>query len=103
MTGFGTSEEAMQAGANAVESATQAIRGHISTLRSEAEQMMSAWKGEAAGAFSSVHASFEENAARINSALQQMHEALVATHRTYGTQESNQSQTFTNMNSQINS
>jgi len=32
-----------------------------------------------------------------------MHEALVATHQTYGTQESDQSQTFTNMNSQINS
>jgi len=50
-----------------------------------------------------VHNSFEENAGRINAALARMHEALVATHQTYGTQESDQSQTFTNMNSQINS
>ncbi len=103
MSGFGTSQEAMQAGANAVEEAQQAITGHISTLRSEVEQMMGGWQGQAASAFTNVHNTFEENAGRINSALARMHEALVATHQTYGTQESDQSQTFTNMNSQINS
>jgi WXG100 family type VII secretion target len=92
----------MQAGANAVESAQQAIQGHIGTLRGEVETMMGGWRGEAAGAFTNVHNSFEENAGRINSALQQMHEALVATHQTYGTQESDQSQTFTSMQQNIN-
>jgi ESAT-6 family protein len=102
VTGFGTSQEAMQAGANAVEQAQQAITGHISMLRSEVEQMMGGWRGEAASAFANVHISFEENAGRINAALARMHEALVATHGTYGTQETDQSQTFTNLNSQIN-
>ena len=102
MTGFGTSQEAMRAGANAVELAQQTIIGHISTLRGEVEQMMGGWRGEAATAFSNVHISFEENANRINAALARMHEALVSTHSTYGTQEADQSQTFTNLNSQIN-
>lgn len=88
MTGFGTSEEAMQAGATVVEEAQQAITGHIGTLRGEIETMMSGWKGEAVGAYTLVHTSFEENAGRINNALAQMHEALVSTHTTYGTQES---------------
>jgi WXG100 family type VII secretion target len=92
----------MQAGANAVEQAQQAIQGHIGTLRGEVEQMTGQWKGEAATAFAGVHASFEENATKINQALARIHEALVSTHSTYGTQESGQSQTFTSMNTQIN-
>jgi WXG100 family type VII secretion target len=92
----------MQAGATAVEEAQQAIQGHIGTLRGEVEQMRSQWQGQAAGAFTNVHNTFEENAGRINAALQQMHEALVATHKTYGTQESDQSQTFTSMQQNIN-
>lgn len=102
MTGFGTSQEAMRAGANAVEEAQQVITRHIGTLRSEIETMMSGWQGEAVGASIKVHNSFEENAGRINNALAQMHEALVSTQTTHGTQESDQSQTFTNMNGQIN-
>ena len=102
MSGFGTSQEAMQAGANAVEQAQQSIQGHIGTLRGEVEQMMSGWRGEAASAFGNVHNSFEENATKINQALARIHEALVSTHSTYGSQESDQSQTFTSMNSQIN-
>jgi WXG100 family type VII secretion target len=102
VSGFGTSQEAMQAGANAVEEAQQAIQGHLGTLRGEVEQMMGGWKGQAAGAFVNVHSTFEENAGRINQALARIHEALVSTHSTYGTQESDQSQTFSSMNSQIN-
>jgi WXG100 family type VII secretion target len=102
VTGFSTSEQAMRAGANAVEEAQQAITGHIATLRGEIETMMSRWKGEAADAFVNVHNSFEENAGRINNALAQIHEALVSTHPTYDAQESDRSGTFTNMNSQIN-
>lgn len=92
----------MQAGANKVEEAQQAIQGHISTLRGEVETMMDGWRGEAAQAFVQVHTAFEENANRINSALAEIHQALVATHQQYGTQESDQSQTFTSMTNQIN-
>jgi ESAT-6 family protein len=103
VSGFGTSQEAMQAGASAVQEAQQAITGHIDTLRSEVEQMLGGWHGEAASALTNVHSSFEENVNRINSALARMHEALVATHQTDRTRGPDQSQTFTNMHSQINS
>jgi WXG100 family type VII secretion target len=103
VSGFGTSQEAMQAGANAVQEAQQAITGHIGTLRKEVEQMLGGWHGQAASALTNAHNSFEENVNRINSALARMHEALVATHQAHGTQEPDQSQTFTNMNSQVNS
>lgn len=92
----------MSAGAAKVESATQAIQGHIQTLRGEVETMMGGWRGEAASAFVQVHDAFEQQAGKINNALRQMHEALLATHRTYGVQETDQSQGFTGMVGQIN-
>jgi WXG100 family type VII secretion target len=92
----------MQAGASAVQDAHQQVQGLIGQLRSEVEQMMGGWGGQAAQSFVTVHEAFEGQANKINQALDQMHSALVATHTTYGTQESDQSQTFTNMTGTIN-
>ena len=92
----------MQQGANKVQDAHQQVQGLFQTLRSEVEQMLGGWQGGAASAFVQVHEAFEGQANKINAALDRMHEALVATHTTYGTQESDQSQTFTNMTSSIN-
>jgi WXG100 family type VII secretion target len=64
--------------------------------------MMGGWRGEAASAFTQVHNSFEEQATKINSALQRMHEALLATNRTYTSQETSQSQTLSGLAGQIN-
>jgi WXG100 family type VII secretion target len=92
----------MAQGATKVDDAATQIQGHISNLRSEVETMMAGWKGEAASSFVQVHESFEQQAGKINTALRQMHEALVSTHRTYGTQESNQTQTLSGLAGQIN-
>jgi WXG100 family type VII secretion target len=92
----------MAAGATKVDIATQSIQGHINTLRSEVETMFGGWRGDAANSFSQVHNSFEVQAKKINDALRSMHEALVATHRVYGTQEADQSQGFNSMVGQIN-
>jgi WXG100 family type VII secretion target len=78
VSGFGISHEAMLAGADAVEEAQQAMTEHLGTLRSEVRQMTSGWRGEAAALFTNVDTSFEQNADRINSALDRIHEALVA-------------------------
>ena len=102
MAQYTTNQEAMAQGAAKVEAATQSIQGHIGTLRNEVETMMGNWRGEAASSFVQVHDAFEQQAAKINNALRQMHEALLATHRTYGTNESEQSQGFTGMVGQIN-
>lgn len=103
MTGaFTTEQEAMQRGANAVQEAHQQVQGLIQTLSGEVEQMMGGWGGQAANAFVGVHEAFNGQATKINQALDRMHQALVSTHSTYGTQETDQSQTFTNMTGNIN-
>ena len=102
MSQYTTSQEAMQSGANKVDEAAGQIQGHIGNLRSEIETMMGGWKGEASTAFIGVHESFEQQANKINNALRQMHEALVSTHRTYGTQESTQTETLSGLAGQIN-
>ncbi|MEP7020109.1 MAG: WXG100 family type VII secretion target [Pseudonocardiales bacterium] len=102
MAQYTTSQEAMQQGATKVDDAATQIQGHISSLRGEVETMMSGWRGEAASTFVQVHDSFEMQANKINKALRAMHDALRATHQTYGTQEANQTQTLSGLAGQIN-
>lgn len=102
MAQYTTSQEAMAQGAAKVDQAAAQIQAHIGNLRSEVETMMGGWRGEAANSFVTVHDAFEQQATKINNALRQMHEALVATHRTYGTQESDQTQSLTGLAGQIN-
>jgi ESAT-6 family protein len=92
----------MAQGAAKVDDAANQIQGHIGNLRGEVETMMGGWKGEAASAFVQVHDAFEQQANKINNALRQMHEALLATHRTYGTQETDQTQSLSGLAGQIN-
>ena len=99
---YTTSQETMAQGAAKVEEASTQIHGLIGSLSSEVDTMMGGWRGEAASAFTQVHEAFQQQANKINNALRQMHEALQTTHRTYGSQESNQSQTLTGLAGQIN-
>jgi uncharacterized protein YukE len=82
----------MHAGALAVREAQQAITEHIRTLRGEVEQMIGGRRGDAGSALTSIHNSFEENAARIDSALARMHEALGGTDQAPEVQEPEQGQ-----------
>ena len=102
MAQYTTSQEAMAQGAVKVDDAATQIQGHISNLRAEVETMLGGWRGQAAGAFVQVHDAFEQQANKINNALRQMHDALLSTHRTYGTQESDQTQSLTGLAGQIN-
>ncbi len=99
---FTNNQEAMQQGAVKVDDAATQIQGHIASLRGEIETMMGGWRGEAATQMISVHDSFEVQANNINKALRRMHDALGATHRTYGTNEANQTQTLSGLAGQIN-
>jgi len=92
----------MAQGAVKVDDAATQIQGHISNLRSEVETMMGGWRGEAASSFVQVHDAFEQQANKINNALRRMHEALLSTQRTYGTQETDQTQTLSGLAGQIN-
>ncbi len=96
------SQEALAAGATKVDLASTEIQGHLATLRSEVETMLGGWRGEAATSFVRVHETFEAQANQITGALHHMHEALLATHRTYTSQESTQTQTLTGLAGRIN-
>ena len=102
MPQYTTSQEAMAAGATTLETASTQIQGHIGALRCEVETMMGGWRGDAASSFRQVHEVFESQANKINAALRHMHEALLATHTTYGSQESNQTQTLTRLAGRMN-
>lgn len=102
MDQYTTDQEAMAHGAAKVGEAAARIQGVLGRLRAEVDTMMGGWRGEAAAAFMQVHGAFEEQADRINNALHHMHEALLATHRTYGAQESTQTHTLTGLAGQIN-
>jgi len=78
------------------------VQGLIQTLRGEVEAVLGSWQGSAAGAFAQVHEAFETQAQKINTALDGMHTALVSTHATYSTQESDQTSTFNTMSGNIN-
>jgi len=78
VTSFCGQQESMTKAASKVEDASMLIGQHIDALRSEVEQMLGGWQGEAAGAFSQVHQAFESQANKVNAALRTMHEALVA-------------------------
>ena len=94
MSGFGSSHEAMLAGATLVREAQQEIAEHVATLRGEVEQMTVGRRGAAAAAFTNIHYSFEGAANRIDSALARLHEALVATPRTPEIREPGRSRTL---------
>lgn len=102
MSGFNTSQEAMAASAAKVDEATQAVQGHINTLRTEVETMLGGWGGNAANAFGNLHGNFEAQANKINNALRNMHSALVATHATYHNQEESETSTISGFAGQIN-
>lgn len=84
----------MHAGAIAVREAQQAMTGHLRTLRGEIEQMMGGRPGDTDLPSTNIHNSFEENVARIDSALARMHEALAGTHQPPEDQEPEQSRTL---------
>jgi WXG100 family type VII secretion target len=102
VAGFGTSQEAMAAGAAHVDEASERVQGQINTLRTEVETMKGGWGGQAANAFVTLHQNFEGQANRINTALRAMQEALVSTRTTYATQEEQETSNISNMAGQIN-
>jgi WXG100 family type VII secretion target len=99
---YTTSDQAMASGASKVEDATVQIAQVLQTLDREVTTMTGGWKGDGANSFMQVHEAFTSQANKINTALKNMHEALVANRTTYVNQESDQSSSFNSMAGRIN-
>ena len=102
MAQFTTSEQSMANGASKVDEASTQITQVLSKLGSEVDQLRSGWRGQGANSFMQVHEAFGQQANKINTALKNMHDALVSNKTTYATQESDQSQSFSTLAQNIN-
>jgi WXG100 family type VII secretion target len=77
----------MRAAATQVEDAVGTIRGYQSQMDSYHSQLMSNWVGPAATKFSGAFTEFTNDFANVLSALQDIHDKLVASGSTYATTE----------------
>ena len=83
-------EGALQQGFTAVESTKSEIDGHLSRLEGDLSTIGSSWQGAASVQFSSLMAQWQENAAKVNQALQDLADNLRATD---SSMEANESET----------
>ena len=83
-------EGALQQGFTAVESTKSEIDGHLSRLEGDLSTIGSSWQGAASVQFSSLMTQWQENAAKVNQALQDLADNLRATD---SSMEANESET----------
>ncbi len=88
--GYGTSTEQMQQAARHVNDVNDRVQGQLSSLMSGLAPLEGAWQGPAATAFQTLIQRWNEDARRLNQALQGIGEAIQGSARTYGQQEEEQ-------------
>jgi len=91
----------MAKGATAVEEAASLIGGNLRTLEAEVSSMYTGWNSRAQKAFHTVHISWQEQQQKLQTALTEMHGALVSTNQTYLSQEEQQSAVFNGIAGQL--
>jgi WXG100 family type VII secretion target len=84
----------MAKGATAVEEAATQITGHLRTLDTEVTTMYGGWQSRAQKSFQTLHLNWVQQQEKLQTALTQMHAALVSTNQTYVAQEDQQSAAF---------
>jgi WXG100 family type VII secretion target len=99
--GYAVQHESMAKGATAVEEAATLIGGHLKTLDSEVQTMFGGWNSRASKAFATVHMNWTEQQTKLQTALVDMHTALVSTNQTYQAQEEQESSAFGNIAGQL--
>lgn len=82
--------EVMAASATKIANAVDEIDGLLNLLAQDANTMLDGWRGDAATAHRDMHERFQQDAARIRDSLRDMHDALLRTHTSYVTQETEQ-------------
>ncbi|MCL2455869.1 MAG: WXG100 family type VII secretion target [Micrococcales bacterium] len=75
----GAEAGALQKGQDAVVAARGSIASRLTNVRNEVEQLRAYWTGEAAVSFDAMMRQFDENATRVNNALNNLADGLGAT------------------------
>lgn len=98
---FTQDEEAMAKGANAVDEAHKQIHKHLQLLQGHVDDMRSKWTGGASRSFHAASEAFNQQALKLNNALNNMHDALIQTKTAYAAQEESGTSSFNNIASQL--
>ena len=90
-------EGALQQGFTAVESTKADIDSHLKRLEGDLSTIGSSWQGAASVQFSSLMTQWQENAAKVNQALQDLADNLRATDSSMTHNESETESSFTTL------
>jgi WXG100 family type VII secretion target len=91
----------MAKGAAAVDEASAQIDGLLKKLDGEIQAMFGGWSSQAQRSFATLHANWVSQQNKLVVSLREMHEALVATSKTYERQESEQANAFAHVSNQL--
>lgn len=91
----------MVKGASAVEEASTLIAGQLKTLDAEVQSMFGGWNSRAQKSFATLHVSWVEQQQKLQTALVDMHSALVSTNQTYVAQEETEAGAFSHIAGQL--
>jgi ESAT-6 family protein len=101
VTGFGTTFEEMQAGAQHIETVDQQINGLLSALRGNLAPLNGVWRGTASTAFTNLMARYDSSSSRISEALRAIAEQIRGANATYIAEEETHSQSLSQISSAL--
>ena len=90
-------EGALKQGFSAVESTKSDIDSHLKRLEGDLSTIGSSWQGAASVQFTQLMAQWQENAAKVNQALQDLADNLRATDSSMEANESETENSFSNL------
>ncbi|GAA3592711.1 hypothetical protein GCM10022198_15790 [Klugiella xanthotipulae] len=103
MAGVISAEEgALRRGAQAVGEAKAGIDQQTKNVRNEIEQVRGFWRGSAAGSFTTLMTSWDEQARKLNETLVTLEAALSGTEKDQARTEEEHRSTISGLNSMMN-
>ena len=90
-------DKALIEGHAAVQSTKEDIDSHLGRLRGDLSTIGSSWQGAAATQFQSLMEQWDDNAAKVNQALQDLADSLNATNSSFGDNEAETENSFSQL------
>jgi len=100
-SGFGTTFEEMQAGAQHIDTVNDQINGLLSQLRGNLAPLQGIWRGQASTAFVNLMARYDSSSQRISEALRAIAEQVRGSNATYIAEEDAHSQSLGQISSAL--
>ena len=88
---------ALAQGVSAIESTYNDLQGHFRRLEGDLSTIGSSWQGAASAQFTALMTQWQENAAKVNQALQDLADNLRATDSSMEANESETENSFSNL------